>query len=236
MTTHLLGVLERADVVRHGDQGLVPAVGDVHPPPLLLLLGEIQAVDGVGHLGLGLQQSPLPPLDALLQRLPLLGGERRGTLGPCCLLADPAESRRPCPTSSSSPAISSTSVSLCLSLSSSLSLGESLLFSPSSDSLPLSDASSSSSFAAAAAAATSCDVTKNQRVGHHRSQRTEIPQQRRLAHFLPRCRWPVWVWPMWAWPSSWLIFSSWTWPSSLTLYSCSATLWFWLYWPLLALG
>lgn len=76
---HLLRVLERADVVGHGDERLVLAVGDVEPPPLLLLLWEVQAVRRMRHLGLGLQQGALPPLDALLQRLPLLSrGERRG--------------------------------------------------------------------------------------------------------------------------------------------------------------
>lgn len=59
-------------MVGHGDERLVFAVGYVEPPPLLLLLWEVQAVSRMRHLGLGLQQRSLPPLDALLQRLPLL--------------------------------------------------------------------------------------------------------------------------------------------------------------------
>lgn len=74
---HLFRVLERADVVGHGDERLVFAVGDVEPPPLLLLLWEVQAVRRMRHLGLGLQQGALPPLDALLQRLPLLSRKER---------------------------------------------------------------------------------------------------------------------------------------------------------------
>lgn len=149
-------------MVGHGDERLVFAVGDVEPPPLLLLLWEVQAVSRMRHLGLGLQQRSLPPLDALLQRLPLLTWTRGEQPVSTCLttlrerLSLEEVARRDCfessRTSSSSPAISSTSVSLCLSLSSSLSLGESLLASPSSDSLPLSEASSSSSFTVAAAA------------------------------------------------------------------------------------
>ena len=147
-------------------------------------------------------------------------------------------------TSSSSPAISSTSVSLCLSLSSSLSLGESLLASPSSDSLPLSEASSSSSFAAAVdAATTSCYISIHKKnylckqsifyIWHIESVRTNWAATGHV-HFLPRCRWPAWFWPVLVWPSSWLIFSSWTWLSSLPLYSCSAILLFWIYSHLLA--
>lgn len=61
-------------MVGHGDESLISAVGDVEPPPLLLLLWKVEAVDGVRHLRLGLEQGPFSPLDALLQRLPLLTG------------------------------------------------------------------------------------------------------------------------------------------------------------------
>lgn len=73
---HLFCVLEGADVVGHADERLVFAVGYVEPPPLLLLLWEVQAVGRMRDLGLGLQQRSLPPLDALLQSLPLLAGTR----------------------------------------------------------------------------------------------------------------------------------------------------------------
>lgn len=71
---HLFCVLQCADMVGHGDKCLVSAVGYVEPPPLLLLLWEVQAVRRMRHLGLGLQQGSLPALDALLQSLPLLTG------------------------------------------------------------------------------------------------------------------------------------------------------------------
>lgn len=47
--THLLCVFECANMVGNRDEGLIPTVGDVEPPPLLLLLGEVKAVDGVRH-------------------------------------------------------------------------------------------------------------------------------------------------------------------------------------------
>lgn len=59
-------------MVRHRHQGLIFAVSDIKPPPLLFLFWEVQAVHGMRDLRLGLQQGSLSPLDALLQGLPLL--------------------------------------------------------------------------------------------------------------------------------------------------------------------
>lgn len=69
---YLLRVFQSTDVVGHGHQRLILAVSDVEPPPLLLLLWEVQTIHSMRDLGLGLQQGSLSPLDALLQGLPLL--------------------------------------------------------------------------------------------------------------------------------------------------------------------